>query len=166
MKNSYEIERKYLIAVPDFSKLNILNRRDIIQTYLKKDEKGLQRRVRKITEAEKTFYIYTEKKFLSPLVREELEYEITADEYLSFLKQAETSLVPVEKTRYDFSFREQLFEIDVYSFDSDFAIMELEIDSPEQEIFLPDFIKVIKEVTDDGRYSNASLAIAGTFPYQ
>jgi len=166
MKNSYEIERKYFVETPDFSKLCLKSRKEIVQTYLKRDDKGLQRRVRKITESDKVFYTYTEKEFLSALIRKEKEYEITENEYESLLMQSDENLVPVIKVRYDFIYENQLFELDVYSFNEKYAILEHEIDSPEQESFLPDFINVIKEVTDDSRYSNAALAIAGEFPNQ
>ena len=36
--------------------------------------------------------------------------------------------------------------------------MEIELDSEQREVALPPFIKVIKEVTEDGRYTNAALA--------
>ena len=54
--------------------------------------------------------------------------------------------------------QEQLFEIDVYPFWTDRAIMEIELDSEEREVMLPPFIEVIKEVTGDGRYTNAAIA--------
>ena len=116
MKNSYEIERKYFVETPDFSKLCLKSRKEIVQTYLKRDDKGLQRRVRKITESDKVFYTYTEKEFLSALIRKEKEYEITENEYESLLMQADEKLVPVIKVRYDFIYENQLFELDVYSF--------------------------------------------------
>ena len=53
---------------------------------------------------------------------------------------------------------EQLFEIDVYPFWTDRAIMEIELDSEEREVMLPPSIEVIKEVTGDGRYTNAAIA--------
>ena len=42
--------------------------------------------------------------------------------------------------------------------------MELELENPEQEIFFPDYINIVKEVTGINEYSNASLANAGMFP--
>ena len=59
---------------------------------------------------------------------------------------------------------EQQFELDIYPFSEKLAILELELENPSQEIHFPDYINVIKEVSDDGRYSNAALSKAGTFP--
>ena len=36
--------------------------------------------------------------------------------------------------------------------------MEIELSKPDDEIIFPDYINVIKEVTDDISYKNASLA--------
>ena len=72
----------------------------------------------------------------------------------------------MEKVRYCFDYRGQLFEMDKYPFSDKLAIMELELSSPEQAIDFPDKVRVIKEVSDDPRYSNAALAKAGAFPEQ
>lgn len=98
------------------------------------------------------------------LFREENEYEITADEYVRLLEQLDESCTPVEKTRYCFNYSDQLFELDVYPFSHDLAIMELELDFPEQKIYFPECVNVLKDVSDDKRYSNASLALAASFP--
>jgi len=42
--------------------------------------------------------------------------------------------------------------------------MELELRSPDQKIDFPDNVHVLGDVSDDKRYSNASLASAGAFP--
>ena len=100
-------------------------------------------------------------KFLS---EKEMEYEIDEAEYQRLLAQAREDDVPIEKIRYCFEYRGQLFELDTYPFSSELAILELELESPDQQIYFPDYINVIKEVTGDDRYSNAALAAAAAFP--
>ena len=68
-----------------------------------------------------------------------------------------------EMTRYCLTYKNQYFEIDVYPFWNDKAIMEIELRSETEPITFPDFIEVIKEVTDDEAYKNASLARKGDF---
>lgn len=51
-----------------------------------------------------------------------------------------------------------MFEIDVYPFWTDRAIMEIELESEEQEILFPPAVQIITEVTSDKRYTNSSLA--------
>ena len=55
-------------------------------------------------------------------------------------------------------YENQYFEIDVYPFWNDKAIMEIELRSENQEFSIPKSINVIKEVTDDDEYKNSSLA--------
>ena len=70
----------------------------------------------------------------------------------------------MKKTRFCFNYKNQLFELDTYPFSRELAVMELELDSPEQVIDFPGSVRVIKDVTADRRYSNAALAAAGMFP--
>ena len=55
-------------------------------------------------------------------------------------------------------FENQYFEIDIYPFWSDKAILEIELSDENAKIVFPKEIKVIKEVTDDDSFKNASLA--------
>lgn len=164
MAKDLEIERKFLVVLPDLNKLDVKRKIEIMQTYLKRGSNDSQRRVRKIIENGSVFYTYTEKVFVSPVVREENESEITADEYVRLLEQSDKSCALVEKIRYCFNYSDQLFELDVYPFSNDYAIMELELDFPEQKIYFPECVNVLKDVSDDKRYSNASLALAASFP--
>ena len=56
------------------------------------------------------------------------------------------------------TYQNQYFEIDVYPFWQDKAIMEIELSNQDEKIEFPKEIKVIREVTDDDNYKNANLA--------
>lgn len=163
MKNGLEIERKFLVEMPDLKKLNLIKLVDIKQTYLSDGKNGSQRRVRKISCGDKVSMTYTEKIFVSPVIREESEKIINSAEYTSLLKDAKDT-VPVEKKRAVFLYENQKFELDIYPFSEKYAILELELANPEQKIYFPDCISVLKEVSDKREYSNASLSNAGAFP--
>ncbi len=158
-----EIERKFLIEQSEglFSKCS--EKIDILQIYLTRPDPDIQRRIRSWSTKKDVKYFYTEKRFLSPAVREENEREISPDEFNELKKEADPKLRPIEKTRRILNYEGQRFEIDSYSFESFLATMELELSGEEQEIHLPPFVKVIKEVTGDKDYSNAALALKG-FP--
>ncbi|MDD6059396.1 MAG: hypothetical protein PUB97_03300 [Ruminococcus sp.] len=164
MSEGLEIERKFLAEMPETEKLCILSKTGITQTYLIRGENNSQRRVRKIDENGDVTYTYTEKHFITPVIRDENEREISSTEYDMLLMQRDTECVPVEKVRYRFEYKNQLFELDVYPFSDKLAILELELDTPEQKIDFPDYIKIIKDVSADKKYSNAALANAGAFP--
>ncbi|MCM1528882.1 MAG: hypothetical protein NC093_02680 [Alistipes sp.] len=164
MNSNMEIERKFLVEMPDTEQLNITERLDILQTYLNDGEDGSQRRVRKICKNGVLSYVYTEKIFYSAEVRKETEFEISSEEYERLTAQRREELRPVKKTRLRFLYKAQLFELDIYPFSHSLAILELELDDPEQEIFFPDYIKVVKEVTGVDAYSNTSLGNTSVFP--
>ena len=160
----YEIERKFLVEFPDVKKLDVRKRIGITQTYLTDGENDSQRRVRRIDEDGIISYTYTEKIFITHVTREENEKTITQDEYDRLLKQAKTEFRPVEKVRYAFNYHDQMFELDTYPFSDKLAIMELEMKTADQVIDFPDNVRVIREVSEDKRYSNSALALAGGFP--
>lgn len=164
MAAGLEIERKFLVEFPDIKKLDVRRKISIVQTYLHRGKNDSQRRVRRLEENETVSYTYTEKVFISPTIREETEYEISRGEYEKLLSEADKELIPVDKVRFCFNYKDQLFELDTYHFSDKLAIMELELDSPEQAIDFPGSVRVIKDVTADSRYSNASLSAAGAFP--
>lgn len=65
---------------------------------------------------------------------------------------------PIRKTRYCYIYKNQYFEIDIYPFWKDKAILEIELNNENQEIEIPNKFKIIKEVTYDKKYKNSELA--------
>jgi CYTH domain-containing protein len=71
---------------------------------------------------------------------------------------ADTSLGRIRKDRYCLTYNNQSFQIDVYPFWKDRAIAEIELQHVDDQIDFPESFRVIKEVTGDPEYRNASLA--------
>ncbi|MCM1525166.1 MAG: hypothetical protein NC120_12000 [Ruminococcus sp.] len=159
-----EIERKFLISQTDELDVHCCGRLDIEQIYLIRSDPSVQRRIRSVSSADGVRYYYTEKRFISPSVREEDEREIGSGEYERLYAEKDPDIDPVVKTRRILVYRGQRFEIDSYPFCDTLATIELELESEEQEIIFPPYLDVIKEVTGDGGYSNASLANNRRFP--
>lgn len=156
----YEIERKFLIEYPDvmaLEKLPNCQRVEIIQTYLTAPA-GEESRVRQRGIDGNYIYFQTTKKKITELKRVEVERRLSKDEYLRLLMDADPACRPIRKTRYCLTFDNQYFEIDVYPFWKDKAILEIELADEAAEIRFPAQVKVIEEVTDDDSYKNASLA--------
>ena len=87
-----------------------------------------------------------------------MERRLSKDEYLRLLMDADPNCRPIRKTRYCLTYDNQYFEIDVYPFWNDKAIMEIELNDENADVRFPDLIQVIKEVTDDKSYKNSALA--------
>ncbi|MEE1076863.1 MAG: hypothetical protein UHY68_06335 [Acutalibacteraceae bacterium] len=163
MKNNLplEIERKYLIKFPDVSLLEqqpVYMKIEMEQAYLKDQGETAGMRIRKSTLNGKTTYKKTFKKNITNVTRIEIEDDISEQSWLELLKEVDPESTPIKKVRHCFMYNSQLFELDIYPFWSDRAILELEISSEDQQITLPPFIEVIKEVTEDKRYTNRSLS--------
>ena len=77
---------------------------------------------------------------------------------MKLLLSADITKRQIHKTRYCLSYENQYFEIDVYPFWDDKAIVEIELCDENAEIKFPEQLKIIKEVTDDDAYKNYSLA--------
>ena len=154
----YEIERKFLIKYPNISWLEKnCKKLEIIQTYLKSNNNE-EIRVRQRGYNGNYIYTKTIKKNISDIKRIEIEKRLSKDQYLELLMEADTSKHSIRKTRYCLIHKNQYFEIDIYPFWDDKAIVEIELNSENQKFEFPKQLEIIKEVTNDKKYKNSELA--------
>ncbi len=159
----FEIERKFLIEYPDIQKLETqpnCRKVEIIQTYLKAKD-GEELRIRQRGEKGSYVYYRTLKRKVTGIKRIEVEERLTQEEYLHLLMDADPGMHQIRKTRYCLTYENQYFEIDVYPFWTDKAVAEIELRDESAAVSFPKEIRVIREVTDDEKYKNASLARTG-----
>lgn len=129
----------------------------IRQSYLTAHE-GESARVRQITEGKNVTYVHTVKKRISDIKREETEREISREEYEKLLRLLDKDRNEIIKTRYCLPHGNHIFEIDVFPFWKDKAFLEVELSCESETFLFPLGISVIREVTEDARYTNAALA--------
>lgn len=156
-----EIERKFLIRYPDLLRLEELpncSRVDMVQTYLKDQPDGTEVRVRQRGQNGNYMCYRTEKRRISDISRVEVDRRIDIREYVSALADADPERRPIHKTRYCLAENNLYYEIDIYPEWHKQAILEIELRSEDEEVVMPEGIKVIKEVTDDRAYSNYEMA--------
>jgi CYTH domain-containing protein len=169
MPTQLEKERKFLIKLPtswsDLAELfdSIITVQRISQTYLSPHKGEQAVRIRKTIEGFsdklKTFYEFNQKKPMETGVHQEKEHKISEQEYHKLLSDADPKKWEVQKTRFVFKWHEQTFELDIFKGHlQGLAILEIELADIDDTIELPDFLKVVKELTDDKSYSNYSLA--------
>lgn len=143
-----EIERKYLVDISLLPKLE--NPQRIKQGYLSVNDKGV---VRIRIKGEKGYL--TIKSSNNGISRLEYEYEIPfieADEMLNNLCLDSI----IDKTRYLINFENHIWELDIfYGQNEGLVIAEVELNSENEEILLPSWIK--EEVSHDVRYFNSNL---------
>ena len=155
----YEIERKFLIRMPDVDWLKtVAEASQIVQIYLKSEE-NCSERVRARTANGRTVYTHTKKTHVSSIRRIELEHEVDRESYEQLLRRADPQRRPIEKTRYCLAKNGLLYEIDIFPFWTRQAFLEIELQDENQPIQWPEEFISIREVTDDKRYTNAALAL-------
>ena len=86
------------------------------------------------------------------------ERPISSKEYKKYLLEAEPGLQPVHKVKYRFNRGRQRFELDVYPFSKEKAVMFAYAGNDTDEISLPPEIEILREVTGDPEYKNKTLA--------
>ena len=154
-----DTRRRYLIEYPDIACLEGLpscRKVEIIQTYLHSGENSERRVGQRGVDGH---YIYYETILMGGGPKAiEVERRLTQNQYLTLLMEADTSLRQIRKTRYCMTWKNQVFEIDVYPFWQDRAIAEIETSDNETQVVFPDAIHVIRDVTDEKEYKNAALA--------
>lgn len=147
-----EIERRWLVKIPKC--LEEFPFHVIEQAYLA-PENGFQGRIRRLDDR----FIYTEKaRTGSAASRIENERDITAEEY-ERLKER-TILNTVKKKRYLIPYGGLKFELDVFenTVESGYAIMEAELPEESAAVEFPDFVEIVREVTEDEYYTNRNFA--------
>jgi len=157
-----EIERKFLVKMPDLNQLTsqyFAEKTDLLQVYLLTDDPEEERRIRRRGKNGGSTYYLTKKRATNNILsRVEQEEKITQKEYYYLLQQADPALKQFSKERYCFVYDNLYFQLDVYPFWKDYAILEIELTAEEQKIELPPFITLVKEVTDDPTFKDYSLA--------
>jgi len=143
--------------MPDAAFLKRASVSTIVQTYLVNEE-GFTERVRIRSFEGKTVYTHTLKRRISGFTRSEDEREIDRQEYELLLKRADPARSSISKRRYCLDFIGHTLELDVFSFWGDRAILEIELHSEGELLYLPEELEIFREITSDRRYTNASLA--------
>ena len=156
-----EIERKYLIRYPDIRTLKAqkgVEQWEIMQIYLTVSGPGETRRIRQVVSGGELKYYKTFKKRLSDLSCEEDEGEIDQLEFIRLCQEQQPGCRPLNKTRYRVPYAGHVLEFDIYPFWEDRAIMEIELTSEAEGAAIPDYVRIVRDVSADLAYKNRSLA--------
>ena len=154
-------KHKYLIAMPDMNQL-VVNYGavpfEMTQDYLVMTNPNIERRVRRQKNGSDYLYFYTEKHRMPDGTMWDTERPISSKEYKKYLQEADLELQPVHKVKYRFNSGSQRFEIDVYPFSAERAVMFAYAGSDEAEVTPPPEITILQEVTGNREYKNKTLA--------
>lgn len=155
---SRHVQMKFLIEKPEestFASIHGLHKVEIFQTYLYSEDDSIERRIRQVCSNDTYSFYYTEKKEMPNSVILKNERKLPQEEYISLLMNGEKS---IRKTRYYFLSQNQYFFLDTYSGWKDKAILEIDLTYENKSFFFPNWIKVIKDVTNIPDFKNRNLA--------
>ncbi len=153
------VQKKFLVKYPsektltDLMKKKLAVRVEITQIYLN-SSKGTEVRIRQQgINGNYTFF----KRVKTKSACEEIS--ITAEEYLNLQMENSGGLSrTIRKTRYYFISDNQYFQLDIFPFWKDKALLEIKVNKSCTKIPFPRILEKIKEVTDDTNYLNSHLA--------
>lgn len=155
-----EIERKFLVEIPDWSALPYFARVVIVQDYLTSDKNGTRRRIRARGQNGSWLYTETTKQKISDLTRIETERIISPREYKKLRTNArDPKRTTITKQRHCFVWAHQYFELDVFVRPKmSEVLLEIELSHEGQTVALPPFLKIIREVSNDPKWQNSAIA--------
>lgn len=151
-----EIERKYLVRSVDFGKMPKTEVVNIEQHYLIQEGQ----RLRKRGQNGRFVYTLTEKRPMNgTLERMETERQLSPREYNNLMEYQDPICLPITKKRHCFVYNDQYFELDVFEGElGGLMVLEIELGTKEQPVYLPPWIKIEREVTDNVEYTNRVLS--------
>ncbi len=163
-----EIERKFLVKLPlnEEAEKALLDYppNNISQTYLIGKHEGDVERVRSSSiqclGAVFNHYTHTRKTYVSSGTNEETEIDIDLKRYArEIAKHSDPEKSVIVKVRHFVEWKDLLFELDIFEgAHKGLAVLEIELKDINQEIELPPFLEIIREVTNEKEFSNFNLA--------
>jgi adenylate cyclase len=148
---SIEIERKFLVDHEQWSKLDKPAGTHYRQGYIVNTKEQTVR----VRISDKQGFLNLKSRS-SNLSRHEYEYEISLQDGVESLNAFTES--GTEKIRYCIPFAGKVWEVDVFlAGNAGLIVAEIELNSEDETFEKPAW--VTEEVTDDSRYTNASLSI-------
>jgi CYTH domain-containing protein len=155
-----EIERKFLVR--GFSAELLSEARPVaveIEQFYAPD--GMRFRSRTLADGQQTFS-RTHKQDVpgKPEERIEATWSIGAAEFHK-ARLENPSAPRIKKTRYCFDYRHYRLELDRFDGLDGLVMLEIETATPNEDVPIPDWIKVEREVTSEVAYRNYALATAG-----
>lgn len=158
-----EMEKRYLLkSMPDFNRPDFANTKiqeiSIEQMYLLSQNEYEELRIRKRTQQGSSNYYRTIKDRRGDWPIEK-ESSIGAREYLALQDLKDPNKEIIKKIRHCFIYEHQYFELDYFlGHREGLLILEIELTEENEEVRLPPFLEIVKEITGDKSYSNYELA--------
>jgi len=159
-----EVFKKYLVEVDNdtIEKIKLeqnLSFFKITQNYLRSNG-PIERRIRKREKNGSTLYYYSESQTISTSERIKKDRILSERQYFEYVNEIDKDIPAIEKERYSFIYNNHFFKLDIFDFDKSKGLLAIQIPEIAEEAKMPEYIKVIKDVSENVYYKNHNLAKA------
>jgi CYTH domain-containing protein len=159
-------KRKFLVSsIPPLESFPAYSDFEVCHDYLKSSDPSVQIRVRRRGKGDSNMFTYTTVKRLGGEVAESRK-QISFREYEAFFAQRDLDRTTIYKRRYCFLWEGNYFQLDVYTDRNSErckGLMFLETFTDKaNDLVLPDFLDIAREVTGEKEYSMHNLAVCHT----
>lgn len=118
---------------------------------------GVERRIRRRERNGSSLYSFSEANYLSTNERIKTDKVLSERQYYDYLSEVDPNLKAIDKERYSFISNNMFFKLDVFNFDKTMGLLSVQANS-EQDIKVPEYFDVVKDVTENKSYKNYHLA--------
>lgn len=162
---AYTYQKKLLIEKPTQEVINQFmesiktTKISIVQNYLHTFDAKVERKIVQRSLNGEYSYYFVEMRDNNNLSRSIKRRIIGPREYKENMHNSNAHLHQIVKDRYCFIYNGIAYRMDLYPFDDKKAMLEVMVSSEGYEnVKVPEFIKVIRDVTEDLRYRNYAIA--------
>ena len=152
---------KYLIEIDEDTIEKIKNEANYSNMHIEQDylvsTNGNERRIRRRDRNGTSLYSYSEARYISNNERVKKDKVLSEREYFEYKAEVDKNLKSINKDRHSFISNNMFYKLDIFDFDKSKGILAVQA-SKNDDIKMPSYIKVIKDITDERSYKNYHLA--------
>lgn len=152
---------KYLVEVNDDMLEKIKKEANFSNIHIEQhyliSTNGLERRIRRRDKNGSSLYSYSEANYLSTNERIKTDRVLSERQYYDLTAEIDPNLNQINKERYSFICDNLFFKLDIFDFDKTMGLLSVQV-AEDQDVHIPDYIKVVKDVSNNGSYKNYHLA--------
>ncbi len=160
-----DIQKRFLVnyidvsSIPKDVKYSVT---EIRQDYLGCNTQDCTKMLRSSNIAGGYSYSIIEKHDVSASKSYRKERIISFDEYMNLMNQKDNSLSTIYKRRICFAYKSQYFSLDLFANNTQVALLQVSMTNESVgDVYVPEFLDVIRDVTKDMHYRNYAIARSG-----
>jgi len=155
-----------LVTLPGMFDINTPNtiKKEVFQseeTFLQATKDDTEAFIRKMGKNDSYIYTHEIRQYQNQ-ERIQKKRQLTAREYIEMLEQSARGFVKIKKFRQCFTYDGQYFMVEtLLNVDQQPSLLRIETSKTQSDLAIPNFVKVLREVTSDDRYAAGTISKIG-----